>query len=322
MIIGMPVIMERCPQGHRMTRDNVCRLRSGGQACVSCLRWGGLESLGDRRAMEEIGLDYAILGSAAWVPGYQLRLAYERGERVRRLVGVLGRSEDTVRRRIREAGGRTRSRPRPARWTEPSSSDLIGLLLESEPDPPVVVEDPVRLRAQASLRVAERALIDRWEARSAAVRINEEASRLAETLTSDVHWSDHGDWEPRPDLTALHDYRGGPRPARRRRVDGEVAYVMITLTERQHAQLSLLARERSDSKSALIRRLLSEHVAGSSLPIDPRGGHSKRFPLSLNAYEREHLRELARVEKISMSALVRALIARAIEPVLADGLAV
>lgn len=166
--------------------------------------------------------------------------------------------------------------------------------------------------AELALYIAGWALNDAWEIHSAIARINEDASRLADELEPYVPWQDQ--WrgsEPHPNLSELDDYRTGRRP---RKVRSKLvpASVVIPFTEAQRAQLRLLS-EGGVTQAQLLRRLIDEHVEGSPLPTEERGGHSVRFLLRMDNPQRARLEHLAAAEKLSMAALVRVLVTRAAE---------
>jgi hypothetical protein len=302
MIIGMPVITAKCRSGHYMTQDNIVSSRSGSYWCVPCLYEGGLEAVFGRDRLQRHGIDYAEVDGDLWVSAEQLREAHEEGASVKTLSAALGRDMRTIRRRIIMAGGDIQSaryaqRRRVAEAKAPRRVETVE-----------EIRDPAR--AQMLLRSANRALVGVWSENNDVVRINEDASRLAEELMADVDWyNPWQDCEPASDLWLLRvDREVNPSPRRLR--DDEPA-VMVAFTETQRAQLELLTQGKIP-KAEVIRRLTAAHVQGSPLPSEPyHSDHSYRLQVGLYAPERAYLESLARTEGKTMSALVRALVARA-----------
>jgi hypothetical protein len=305
MIIGMPVITAKCRSGHYMTQDNIVSSRSGSYWCVPCLYEGGLEAVCGRDRLQRHGIDYAEVDGDLWVSAEQLREAHEEGASVKTLSAALGRDMKTIRRRIIMAGGDIR----PARYAQ--RRRVVTAPEAKFPRRVETVEETKDPRlAQMLLHEANQALVGVWNENNAVVRINEDASRLAEELMADVDWyNPWQDCEPASDLWLLRvDREVNPYPRRPR--DDEPA-VMVAFTEAQRAQLELLTQDKIP-KVEVIRRLIATHVQGSPLPAEPyRSDHSYRLQVGLYASERAYLEALARFEGKTMSALVRALVARA-----------
>jgi hypothetical protein len=301
MIIGMPVITAKCRKGHYMTQDNIVSSHSGSYWCVPCLYEGGLEAICGHDRLQRHGIDYAEVDGDLWVSAEQLREAHEEGASVKTLSAALGRDMKTIRRRIIMAGGDIR----PARYAQ--RRQMVEAKAPRRVETVEETKDPCRV--QMLLREANRALGGVWNENNAVVRINEDASRLAEALMADMDW--YNPWqgcEPFPDLGIMEPHRGGTP---RRWPRGDEYPVMVAFTEAQRAQLELLAQGKIP-KAEVIRRLIAAHVQGSSLPYEPyHSDHSYRLQVRLLAPERAYLESLARAEGLTMSALVRALVARA-----------
>jgi hypothetical protein len=298
----MPVITAKCRSGHYMTQGNIVSSHSGSYWCVPCLYEGGLEAVCGRDRLQRHGIDYAEVDGNLWVSAEQLREAHEEGASVKTLSAALGRDMRTIRGRIIMAGGDIR----PARYAQRRRTMVAEVPRRVETVEEI--KDPAR--AQMLLHEANRALGGVWSENNAVVRINEDASRLAEELMADVDWyNPWQDCEPVSDLWLLRaDREVNPYPRRPR--DDEPS-VMVAFTEAQRAQLELLAKDKIP-KSEVIRRLIAAHVQGSPLPSEPyHSDHSYRLQIGLYAPERAYLESLARAEGLTMSALVRALVARA-----------